>query len=358
MLKSRYQNNAFVFLVIVCSLLLGHSSFAARSCDQVDLNAAPDSPLRKMPVYDQDGAGLCYAYAAAQLFNFEKIKAGKEQDQVSPISAAETDAFQNVWSDSNVMGGDPFRVLMSLNKNGYCTVQETERLLGTFKQGKNPLTDAQIALLFAEYAKMADEKDLTAKKAFRRASAYFECSSKSMTKISEYMVGKSTQRELFRSIFDQCPKKETAFMDFNVFGGSFGDSEYLDHIDEALASGRPISIDYCAELQFSKKKHASKSPDQALADGECGLHASIVTGQRKAKTGECQIMIRNSWGPDWRGPKGTPCACITESGEYQQTCQNYSKAREVVGCWFERDGLLKNMRGGVYRVEGRNFGED
>jgi hypothetical protein len=179
-----------------------------------------------------------------------------------------------------------------------------------------------------------------------------------LANISEFMGGKSTQRELFQAIFDQCPKKQAPIKGFDSFGGSFGNPEFLDHVDEALSSGRPISIDYCADLQFSQKKKGQSPPDQALKDGSCGLHASIVTAQRKTKAGGCQLLIRNSWGPDWRGPKGTSCACIAEGGEYQEACLDYSKAKEVVGCWQDREELLNNLYGVTYRRMDGLFSEE
>jgi hypothetical protein len=74
---------------------------------------------------------------------------------------------------------------------------------------------------------------------------------------------------------------------------------------------RPVMITYCAEALNSRRGdpgRVNRSTGQGNAD--CGLHASLVIGQRRdPTTGKCQFLVRNSWGPqcgryaegDWGG---------------------------------------------------------
>jgi len=56
--------------------------------------------------------------------------------------------------------------------------------------------------------------------------------------------------------------------------------------------GLPIAVGYCA------KKVGSFLTNLGIID-DCGAHASVIIGRRtNPKTGQCQLLIRNSWGED------------------------------------------------------------
>ncbi len=59
---------------ILIALILFPSILWAQSCPTKNLMTIKDSPFNKIPVYNQDGSGTCYAYTASQLANYYLLK--------------------------------------------------------------------------------------------------------------------------------------------------------------------------------------------------------------------------------------------------------------------------------------------
>jgi hypothetical protein len=103
---------------------------AARACEEVNLYNLPDSPLRKMPIYDQDGDGLCYAYTAAQLIDFHKIRENPDHT----LTSAHWLAFAHKqWNHK--------RMSKFVNR-----ITSPRRLFGIAKPGELGYSDINLAL--------------------------------------------------------------------------------------------------------------------------------------------------------------------------------------------------------------------
>lgn len=69
---------------ILYALLIIPALSLAQSCPTKNLITAKNSPFKDMPVYDQNGAGICFAYATSQLLNYHYIKQGSKSKVVHP----------------------------------------------------------------------------------------------------------------------------------------------------------------------------------------------------------------------------------------------------------------------------------
>jgi hypothetical protein len=58
------------------------------NCDDIDLQEPKNSPLRKMPVLDQDSTGACYAYAGSVLLDYQRLKKNPKAKPSNPLQMA------------------------------------------------------------------------------------------------------------------------------------------------------------------------------------------------------------------------------------------------------------------------------
>ena len=103
------------------------------SCPEADLNKDPKSPLNKIPVYDQDGSGICYSYAAAQMIDFYRFKKGDTSyDLTNPVYASWSTYYKNVTllkEKSLDDGGYSTDVINTLRQDGVCSDKEVKTQL-------------------------------------------------------------------------------------------------------------------------------------------------------------------------------------------------------------------------------------
>jgi hypothetical protein len=112
-------------------------------------------------------------------------------------------------------------------------------------------------------------------------------------------------------------------------------------IHNNLLKGYPVGVSLCAAALTNQQYHGlDGTTRKVINENACGRHAVMVTARARIG-GACKLMVRNSWGANWH-PKNTACACIRKDGSYQQVCSDYSLAKEVVGCWYDRTHLLEN----------------
>jgi hypothetical protein len=140
-------------LIILMAFLI--NGFAvADDCTTADLNSSSSSPLRSVPVYDQDGTGTCYAHVAAQLVSYRELKRGQGKEAVvNPIYAAYIDHC--VARDQQTLdSGNVSATINSLRALGSCSATGVQTCLKGLKSKSN-MTDAEIAYyvqtLFAKY---------------------------------------------------------------------------------------------------------------------------------------------------------------------------------------------------------------
>jgi len=343
----------FLFLVVLkldAQQLPKYVQFKNSSqCPSYDLNAGSNSPLRKIPVYDQDGYGMCYAYTAAQLVDFYRIKAGdKSYDLTNPSYAAWLTYYKSRFLKAgSLRAGYQTEVVDALRKYGSCTNHDVTRRLSALTKHTGGSESELMTFLDIAYNNRGGffREPNDWKSVSSSMSSYIEmgCSQKNalkdeLSKMELYSVSTS---EVLEKMFDGCrPKKVNVPELISINQGT--DRELRGIIEGALAKGYPTGLSMCGNALHNSQL---RGLGPALISREnpkdiCGPHAVLAVAQANIN-GECNVMIRNSWGADWYGETATTCACITHSNAYKSSCTR-EEAKEVVGCWFRYSDILPN----------------
>lgn len=337
-------------------------------CTAVDFNAEPQSPLLKIPIYNQEESGICYSEAISQLVDYYRLKKGdRNYDLTNPIYAAWATYYKDrTWFKAKSLhgGADPFEgseadVVSSIRRLGVCSDKDVmDRLRAYMKAGNMSPTEL---LYFLEMVREENkrwgrseswpttEKELVGHlgadprleqlRAYLQKEGLFtaagtEVLAKTFAGCQTHMVnvpplqsvhfgGDKAMQEAISAGLQRMP------VDVGVCGGVFDDA----------------SIRGLRGLQFPIPRLMTVNQTK-----ECnGMHAVLVTGQAKIH-GSCHYLVRNSWGPYWYPKSATSCACITPYGKYKEFCQ-YGEGVRYLGCWFQRRDILPNT-GEVNYFEG------
>jgi hypothetical protein len=341
-----------LFLLISITARAGESD-----CVSVDLNASPSSPFRSIPVEDQDGSGICYAYTASTLANYWHIKNGGSPAQgVNPIFLAHL--YNKDFDKNEVSGGNAFGALHELKNTGNCPEIKADALLK--KWSVRGLSHVQVLALIEE-SKDKPQKNSSGNTLAMMQKLFGSSDSKPSDEVSHAECSQTVMsanrflkslpsfdsNQLLKGLFEECRPLETmSGLPYATRLETGSDDDFNAAMGTALKEGKPIGISMCAEALRDKKfKGLAPGTERNYASGQgCGNHAVVLSGM-KSFGGECRVLIRNSWGADWRA-KGTECACVLRDGTYQESCKDFSEAKEVVGCWFPRDRITSN----TYRI--------
>lgn len=160
------------FLFILSFIL----SATAYPCSDVNLYNTPESPLRKIPIYDQDGDGLCYAYTAAQMIDYYNLKKNPDHKLTSSHWLAFAHKYKNhkhmskfinrVTSPRRVVGiaepnqlgySDINLALKDIKDVGVCDQEVVQAGIAKFKK-TNKLNDDEFLYLFNIFHRNVKEK--------------------------------------------------------------------------------------------------------------------------------------------------------------------------------------------------------
>lgn len=322
----------------------------AAPCGDVDLNAATDSPFRRIPVEDQDGTGTCYAYAASSIANYWHIKNGG-----SPETGAHPMYLSHLYSKTrnrqHTEGGNTYSSLQLLREQGNCPNQKVEQLLKNWSiQG---LSYAEVLSLIETANKESRSNSGLAVRSWidnklsERGTNSEETATCSMNQsVSSLLRSLPTlsSNQLLQDLFNLCKPPQPmnpGLPDLKLtLDGT--DTDLNRVLENSLNQGLPPNINLCSKMFRDPGYRGLKpGPERSIQnEKECGNHAVVLTGIKRLK-GECRYLIRNSWGADWRATN-QDCACYRRDGKYEEICSDYSEAKEVVGCWFPRHQVLRN----------------
>lgn len=342
---------------------------APSACEEIDLHASPNSPFNKIPIYDQDGTGLCYSYAAAQIADYYLIKNSQKIQRVNPVYAAWLSEYKTknfFTARDGLDGGQIYNVLRAIKSQGVCSDADVRKKLAELKNAGN-FTDAE-ALYFLETAYSTHENSRSlfgfgranpnwAKSVGRNASDFLRnpgCVRATTWLKSRELAGVATTAAL-EQIFDGCRSNTLRLPEVRVTD-SGSDQVVGAEISRSLKSGYPVAASFACANQFFSAPGATRklkgwSPplwrssrgNLKSCQGNDGGHAIVVGGQ-KTINGACHYFIRNSWGAFWVGQGATNCACRDAYGKYKSNCKS-EEAREILGCWYKKSDVLPNLAG-------------
>lgn len=356
------------FIVFLVSFPL--SLFA--NCENINLLTEKNSPFNEIPVYNQDGLGSCYAYAAAQLIDYARFKKGvRVSGPINPVWLAFNYALNE--SKASIEGGGAKLAINYVKEKGFCDPRVVGKAFEKYKKGNN-ITDAEFANLIETIHEVwGDPKNTTTNDVYNNA-------------VNSCYAGQRIKNSLFEDIFSAFEVQNGKFSKVipTILLGEFflevcsgnnnikldvgqavstclkcDDQDIQKEMNKILKSKNPVGISYCASVLnnknfrgLSKERNEFYSlfrdirasyinePSEKKNTKECGNHASLIVASRN-KGGKCQYLLRNSWGAV--SYKNHPdCLCEVSKGKFVD-CKHGDGKPNKVGCWINSENLIPNV---------------
>lgn len=350
-------------------------------CNDVDLNNS--APLKNMPVLDQDGTGMCYAFTAATVVEFELKKKGINRS-LSPIDAGLVFKTKSDIFSSDLSGGLLDFSVNDLKTHGVATRECVDNIIKDVTKNTTLNSETFTALMHALY-EFKDADDKTDKKPAQEDIIEL-CQShgvdqKELNKLYGALDG--SVKKYFKDLLKPCREERMDVLKWKLqdydhtYLGS--DARLQRKVNDVLSRKHPVNAGVCAEIlqegdpryvgvektlgyrgsrtgeevTVTKQTTVTKTPTKTkkltvttttrTEKEMCSPHAVVITAQKKV-AGKCQYLIRNSWGGTWEG-KNLTCACKTKNN-YFSDCSKAPKGtsnKVMVGCWVSEKTLLKNL---------------
>ncbi len=323
----------------------------AEECSTIDLNESKSSPFNKIPIYDQDGVGLCYSYAAVQMVDYYRLLKGqKNVELTNPLYAAWLSVFKDpkILKNLDLKGGGYVEdVVSALKKHGACSDKDTKKALLSLMKASGK-SEAEILnflqLMFKGQFSLIDEK--SKQRLFNRLENEMglNCSQFNATvdllKIKKILGLYPSY--ILEGFLKDCRTSEINvpnLVKYNI--GS--DEKFKKIIDQSFERKLPpqVSINCSEEFFSTPAKDNGRNILGLRISQSCGMHAVVLAGRKKINN-ECSYMIRNSYGAFWYPKGASSCACKLKNGNYKSHCQK-GEGMEYLGCWFKSTDLMKSL---------------
>lgn len=277
----------YLTTLIVCFFSL--SLLAVEDCSPI-INQNEAVNLEN--VRNQDGVGWCYAYAAADLLSY-RLK--KKISAVSLYDSGQSIQKDILTADGN--GGDMKYAIVDYlrKKNSLCLEEDLPS--SDFKF----CTSVNYSKFLNSLYQSVDENSLY-------QSQCLEHNLKAAFPMADYSVLKNYtarfgSKNLVEYLYDlQCKKqsfKGYSISPVNQLLPRFSKEIVLKNINTLLEKGEIVGL----ATEWSKLVE-SNDPKKA------GGHASLIVGRRKSPdTGECEYLLRNSWGNSCDEMEGEGLTC-------------------------------------------------
>jgi hypothetical protein len=109
--------------------------------------------------------------------------------------------------------------------------------------------------------------------------------------------------------------------DILFFHSDLGIQRSIEKVEKYLKKKSGVIVGYCSKI-------ISEGPGyRGLFKSDCGMHASIIVGQRDDSKGKRQFLVRNSWGANCNGIH-SQWQCAAPRGQYGG--QFWIDARELL----------------------------
>ena len=323
-----------------------HSS----DCKPIDLNYEP--AMRNLPVGDQDGMGICYAFAASQMVEY-KAKTKGINRSFSPIDASFVSKEHINENAFKLDSGLTDATINHILNEGIATRTCIDRVIKKHTRGANITSEEFLSLLEDVWKKKRNkESEADIKKDLKNQCDQIGVS----VAIFDALLKdwKVPFKKYVSDIFKECDAERTDLKDLGLevsFKSSGTNLEMTKHLDKLLDRKDAVNLIMCAEILQGKPHHrglviTDRKRDFAYKNNEkdCGTHGVLATARRKVNN-RCEYLIRNSWGGSW-SPKGMTCACKTKNNYYPDCSKNKEPGgnKVMVGCWLKEQDLIPNVK--------------
>lgn len=339
--------------VLLMTLLISFGAFA-QDCTEMNLITEPNSPFNKIPVYDQDGIGICYAYTAAQIIDYYLIKNGRTDRSVHPLWAALKHAEER--KKDTISSGNIYEAMRQIQKQGNCHYSRVNLSLSEWAK-KGNIRESEVINLIEVFATKLVEKASTKATPLEEN----ELDALIMDTITEHLpfcspgatlaplipelkaLSVMNSREMLTQLILPACSGNVEKLKFPSLAYEYSEKKekVVNEIKKQLSKRQsPIGISYCSKVLYEPSYRGnSKSED-------CDYHASIIVGMKKVNN-KCHFLLRNSWGTGFgKATENWKCLCKNRStGEMVDNCTEatHNNGMFVVeACWIDEDSLGSN----------------
>ncbi len=338
-------------------------------CNTQNLITEPNSPFNKIPVYDQDGSGDCYAYTAAQLMDYYLIKNGRRDRSIHPLWASTANAFHE--NRDSLFGGHSSKVIKAINQIGNCPFSTATAGIAAWmkKDGIKESEVLNIVELFSHNMQQKMKKGPPTKEGARQAMAAalfthdLTCDPGLFTEINQLFGGDprsnqtrfSTRNLASWILMPGCHDKIDTSLQLpqpRIFFESLkSDEAYSRRLKELLNNEqKPVSIAICSTVLTSPGYVGAGSDElgrRYINDEKvCGGHDTLIVGKKEIGK-ECHFLLRNSWGNGWSNwNQKRKCVCKnTLTGAFVEDCTFKTHPGpniSVEGCYVSETDVKQN----------------
>lgn len=325
----------------------------AQNCATKNLLTEPHSPFNHIPVYDQDGNGLCYAYSASQLINYRLIKNGPAIKRVHPGWLAYQHALfyktktlhtggvaQAIWVASNLKTCDYHKVassIQSLVKSTNATEAQILNFIDSFSESyaRKPKDFKSYSSIQSSLKEAANVRQCCGQKNWNALLPQL-ATLKNLSSLAIFASLVMPDCEWDTSFLPPM-KEDSKYIAENEF--SFFANLNLETAKE------PVAITYCANVWTDPDFLGVNRPVNKFKSG-CAAHASLVVG-KKMIGNSCHYLVRNTWGTQWTNSNSKfKCMCRSlADNKLSDNCtpETHPNSKySVDSCWLPEKALKKN----------------
>jgi hypothetical protein len=281
-----------MFFTLILSVFLTFTAHADDDCSTVNLTEA-NKIYSGIPVYDQVGAQICFAYTASQLIEGQRVLRGHKYTQessISPLSLAISLAIENNQTNLQA-GGVACKAIEHARENAICP------------SGKGFTDDSEVESYIALFNKCLAQPTNKLCEPLKQSLG---------TKAKAIFAQKNPL--VFVQALEELKCKDADKIKLDIPKCSYENDESLssEHFKKSVddvfdsAAPRPVEIAYSMNLiSYSGNEKKSyiierkKEPDVTFFSLKYKPHSSILLGRKKGANGQCQYLLRNTQGPEF-----------------------------------------------------------
>ncbi len=324
----------------------------------LDLRVQNSKIFAKLPIKNQKEYGVCYAYSAATLIEYFKLKKNdKRLELISPVEAAIFTSEE--VGDEDEEGGDVCSVVKALSQRGTACPETSPSEESRYKDLSLYFHRELVKKVFLPYALKEEVfkpvpvakfnsraslalgqkrflarfdnfyKDLHSEMLHRGFSSHDIPDDKDIFIFSQKWHIKNRYTVL-REMFIQLLIAKTCLShsvsvprlscEHKTRKGGVLDYEIDLHLENRK---EPLGITFCSTVLNNKNAEAVNRSGGVSDIQSCGAHAAVIIGKRGTADGKCEYLIRNSWGKSY----------------------SYSWKTSNGDIWIDGKALMKNLLG-------------
>ncbi|KHD88644.1 MAG: hypothetical protein OM95_07510 [Bdellovibrio sp. ArHS] len=277
-----YARKAGLSPAEVEAFLKKHKSQGAQSAVKERQSCSPVDMSKDFgPVRNQDSVGWCYAFAAADLVSYKLKKTVSAADiAISYNDGILSDIRKTLGTTADdIQGGFTAGAIDSTLKKGFCLEKDFPSEDNSSSNFKNTLQAIDAMGRQKLGASATDCAPL-----YHRSRALFP-----NVKIADLqaVLRESSSRDFIDNMADKtCEPRVKANMETEANVYVFDKKGMIQDLDEQLNKMNPVVLGYDSSNLIDRRDTEKRR-----------MHASVIAGRRfNEKSGQCEYLIRNSWG--------------------------------------------------------------